>query len=134
MAKCCNPAPGDDIIGFITTGRGVTIHRRGCNNISKIKGELRARLIEVDWGLEGDSSYVPGLEIVACHRSGLLHDMTETLRSNKVDILKVNMETDCEQITRLSVRLEIAGGVRPQKLIFQLARIQNVFDIRRIGY
>ena len=134
MAKCCNPAPGDDIIGFITTGRGVTIHRRGCNNISKIKGELRARLIEVDWGLEGDSSYVLGLEIVACHRSGLLHDMTEALRSNKVDILKVNMETDCEQITRLSVRLEIAGGVRPQKLISQLARIQNVFDIRRIGY
>ncbi len=55
IAKCCTPVPGDDIIGFITSGRGVTIHRKGCNNISRIKGELRARLIEVDWGREENS-------------------------------------------------------------------------------
>ena len=134
MAKCCTPVPGDDIIGFITAGRGVTIHRKGCNNISSIKGELQARLIEVDWGLEGNSSYILGLEIVASHRSGLLHDMTEVLKSNKVDALKVNMETDSEQITRLNVRLEIASGIRPGKLISRLAEIRNVFDIRRIRY
>ena len=134
MAKCCAPVPGDDIIGFITAGRGVTIHRKGCNNISDIKGELRARLIDVDWGLGGNSSYILGLEIVASHRSGLLHDMTEVLRSNKVDVLKVNMETDSEQITRLSIRLEVASGTRPGKLISRLAEIRNVFDIRRIGY
>ncbi len=134
MAKCCTPIPGDDIIGFITAGRGVTIHRKGCNNISGIKGEFRTRLIEVEWGLEEDSRYILGLEITASHRSGLLHDITEALKSNKADVLKVNMETDSGQITRFSVRLEVAGGIRPGKLISRLSGIRNVSSIRRIGY
>ncbi len=134
MAKCCTPVPGDDIIGFITAGRGVTIHRKGCNNVSGIKGELRARLIEVEWGPETDSRYILGLEIAASHHSGLLHDITEVLKSNKADVLKVNMETDAGQVTRFSVRLEIANDIRPGHLITRLSGIRNVFSIRRIGY
>ncbi len=131
MAKCCAPVPGDDIVGFVTSNRGVTIHRKGCNNVSAIKGD--ARLIEVEWG-GGNSSYILRLEIVASHRSGLLHDITEVLKSNRVDVLQVNMETDSVQITRLNVRLEIKSGIRPGKLISRLGQIDNMLNIRRIGY
>ncbi len=134
IAKCCAPVAGDDIIGFITSGRGITIHRKGCNNISAIRGELRARLIDVKWELAGSFHYMLGLEIAAFHRSGLLSDITEVLKSNRAEALKVNMETDSGQVTRLRIRLEVASAIRPGKLISRLAEIRNVFDIRRIGY
>ena len=134
MAKCCAPVPGDDIIGFITASRGVTIHRKGCNNVSAIKDESRSRLIEVEWGDASGSSYIMELDIVASHRSGLLHDITEALKSNRADVLKVGMETDSARITRLRVRLEIGGDVRPGKLIARLGRIRNVFSARRAGH
>ena len=133
MGKCCNPVPGDEILGFITMGRGVTIHRKNCNNIRNISADQLPRLIVVEWGAQAEKNYTLALEVIAYHRSGLLHDITEVLKSNKVDVLKVNMETNQEHITQLNLRLDMTGKMRPQAVIKQLNNIQNVFEIRRVG-
>ncbi len=131
MAKCCQPVPRDEIIGFITTGRGVSIHRSHCINILNLDEALANRLIDVEWGDHADSSYSLGLWILAYHRSGLLHEVTEALKSSNVDVLKVNMETDQEHVTRLQFYLEIPESVRPEQLIGRLSSIQNVFEVKR---
>ncbi len=131
IAKCCQPVPGDEIIGFISSGRGVSIHRINCNNILHIDENLTNRLVEVDWGQQSQSSYRLGLWVTAYHRSGLLHEIIEMLKAANVDVLKVNMETDQEHVTRLQFSLEISAALRPEQLISRLSSIQNVFEVRR---
>lgn len=131
IAKCCQPVPGDKIIGFISSGRGVSIHRVNCNNILHIDENLTNRLVDVDWGQQSLSSYSLQLWVTAYHRSGLLHEIIETLKVAKVDVLKVNMDTDQEQVTRLQFRLEMSASIRPEQLISRLSSIQNVFEVRR---
>ncbi len=131
MAKCCQPLPGDKIIGFISSGRGVSIHKSNCNNILHIDENLTNRLIDVDWGQQSQSAYNLRLRVTAYHRSGLLHEVTETLKVANADVLSVTMETDQEQVTRLQLRLEIAATMRPEQLISRLSAIQNVFEVRR---
>jgi GTP pyrophosphokinase len=131
LAKCCEPIPGDEIIGYISSGRGVSVHRRNCKNITDMDESVADRLIDVDWGQQSSSSYNMGLVITAYHRSGLLHDVTEALKSGRVDVLKVNMETDDEHVTRLQFQLEVPGVLRPEQLITRLSAIQNVFDVRK---
>ena len=131
MAKCCQPVPGDEIIGFISSGRGISIHRSNCNNMLNLDEALASRMIDVDWGQQAQAAYSLGLRVTAYHRSGLLHDVTETLKAANADVLKVGMETDQEQITRLQFLLEIAGTTRPGQLISRLSAIQNVFEVRR---
>ena len=131
IAKCCQPVPGDEIIGFISSGRGVSIHRINCNNILNIDENLTNRLVDVDWGQQSRSSYNLGLWVTAYHRSGLLHEIIEMLKAANVDVLKVNMETDQEHVTRLQFRLEISAALRPEQLISRLSSIQNVFGVRR---
>ena len=128
MAKCCQPVPGDRIVGFISSGKGVSIHRQNCKNILKMN---EARLIKVSWGQQPQSTYSLKLQITAYHCSGLLHEVTETLKEVNTDVLNVNMETDEEQVTRLHIRLEVAGTTRPGQLINRLSTIQNVFEVRR---
>ncbi len=131
MAKCCRPLPGDQIIGFIASGRGVSIHRRQCSNILNLDESLSNRLIDVDWGEQSRSVYNLELQVTAYHRSGLLHEITEKLKAANADVISVNMETNQEHVTRLQFRLEITGTMRPEQLISRLSSIQNVFEVRR---
>jgi GTP pyrophosphokinase len=131
LAKCCEPIPGDEIIGYISSGRGVSIHRTNCKNIINMDQNVADRLIDVDWGQQSSTTYNMALVITAYHRSGLLHDVTEALKSSRADVLKVNMDTDDEHVTRLQLQLEIPGVLRPEQLITRLSAIQNVFDVRK---
>ncbi len=131
IAKCCQPVPGDEIIGFISSGRGVSIHRKKCSNILNLDENSTNRLVDVDWGQQSQSSYNLGLRVTAYHRSGLLHEIIELLKAANVDVLKVNMETDQEHVTRLRFRLEISAAMRPEQLIRRLSSIQNVFEVSR---
>jgi GTP pyrophosphokinase len=131
LASCCTPVPGDEIKGYITSGRGVSIHRIQCDNIVNVDEEHQNRLIDVDWGSDASASYSIGLEVTAFHRSGLLHDITETLKSSRADVLKVNMETDDEHVTRITLRLELQGGRRPEGLVNRLASVPNVLAVKR---
>ena len=132
MGRCCHPVPGDLIVGYITTGRGVTIHNQNCRNIQDLPDDLQNRLIEVDWGGEDAAAYPVEVQLSAYHRSGILHDITQVLRDSKIDVLKVNMETDSENIARLSLRLEVSGLKTLSRTLGQLSKIQNVLDVKRV--
>ncbi len=132
MAKCCQPMPGDQIVGYITTGRGVTIHNQDCRNILDLESDLQNRLIDVEWGQESTSSYPVEVRVVAYNRSGILHDITQVLKDGKVDVLKVNMSSDEENNVWVNLRLEVSGLKKLSKTLMQLSRIQNVLDVKRV--
>ncbi|MGI9316717.1 MAG: RelA/SpoT family protein [bacterium] len=132
MGRCCQPVPGDRIVGYITTGRGVTIHNQNCRNIQDLSKELQNRLIEVDWGEQDVAAYPVEVQLSAFHRSGILHDITQVLKDSKTDLLKVNMETDSENIVRVNLRLEVSGLKTLSRTLGQLSKIQNVLDVKRV--
>ncbi|MCK4708938.1 MAG: bifunctional (p)ppGpp synthetase/guanosine-3',5'-bis(diphosphate) 3'-pyrophosphohydrolase, partial [Gammaproteobacteria bacterium] len=108
IATCCKPVPGDEIIGFITRGKGISIHRKDCINIININEDDSVRLIEVDWGGEEADAYPVGLIINAIDRQGLLGDITTTLANEKINVIAVNSLSDKnEQTARMLVTIEI---------------------------
>lgn len=97
MANCCRPVPGEPIIGFITQGRGVTVHRQDCSNILQLRLDEPQRIIEVEWGERAQTRYPVTIEIQAWDRSGLLRDVTGLLGNEKVNVLAVNTLTDTDE-------------------------------------
>ncbi len=132
MASCCHPLPGDNIVGYITSGRGVTVHRQDCNNMLMMEDEKRVRLIDVEWGEKTSAAYQTDIEISAYHRGGLLHEVTEVLKSNSIDILMMNMETDDEHVARIQLKVEIAGVEKLTRVQNQLQAVPNVLSVKRI--
>ncbi len=134
MANCCHPVPGDNIVGYITAGRGVTIHRKDCNNMLMVDEDRRLRLIEVEWGEKTSAAYQVDIAISAYHRSGLLHEVTEVLKSNRIDMLMMNMETDDEHVATIQLKLEITGLQKLSRIQNQLSALQNVLLVKRITH
>ncbi len=132
MANCCSPVPGDQIVGYITTGRGVTVHNQNCNNIRGLAEERQNRLIDVEWGNQDSASYPVEVQLSAYHRSSILHDVCQVLKDAKIEVLKVNMETDDENLAQVRLRLEVSGLKSLSKTLGQLSKIQNVLDVRRV--
>ena len=122
MANCCHPVPGEKIVGYITTGRGVTIHNQTCKNILSLDQDLQVRLIDVEWGQQDLSSYPVEVRLSAYQRSGILHDVTQVLKDAKIDVLKVNMETDDENIAQVTLLLEVSGLKALSKTLGNLAK------------
>jgi len=132
MANCCKPVPGDEIIGFITRGKGVSIHRQDCINIINLNGEDRARLIEVDWGGEETEAYPVSLIINAIDRQGLLGDITVTLSNEKVNVLAVNTLSDKKQQTaRMAVTIEIHDLQQLTRVMDKIGQLPNVIEVLR---
>lgn len=132
IANCCSPVPGDGITGYITTGRGVSIHRETCHNIKKVPLARRDRLIAVSWGASPDALYTIHLHLTADPREGLLHAIAEALRAQKVEVLKVNMDTDAERSTYVGLQLQAPGELPAETLIKHLRQIEHVVAVRRV--
>ena len=132
MARCCQPVLGDQIVGFITTGRGVTIHTQRCINIRNLSAEHQNRLIEVEWGGEQQGAYAVELEVSAYHRTGILHDITQVLKEARLNPLKVNMDVDDENVATVMLRIEVSGLNALRRTLGQLSKIQNVFEVKRV--
>ncbi len=132
MGRCCKPAPYDPIVGFITRGRGVTIHRRDCANLFNLSGRHPERLIEVDWGEEGKATYPVDIRIDAYDRSGLLRDITSQLANDHINVLDVNSHSDQEQgVARLDLTLEINDLSQLSRTLDRLGQLPNVITARR---
>jgi GTP pyrophosphokinase len=93
LARCCKPAPPDPIIGFVTRGRGITVHRAGCANLSRLSRESAARLITAEWDVSKGASYPVDIEIRAQDRQGLLHDISNVLSREKIDIAAIRTQS-----------------------------------------
>jgi GTP pyrophosphokinase len=133
MANCCRPVPGESIVGFITQGRGVTVHRQDCSNILQLRLDEPQRIIEVEWGERAQTRYPVTIEIQAWDRSGLLRDVTGLLGNEKVNVLAVNTLTDTDEgIARLRITLEVDGLESLGRLFSRIQQLPNVTEVRRL--
>ncbi len=131
MAKCCNPVPGDAIVGFITHGQGVTIHRQDCVNALRHHAEHNERLIEVSWGGKTDQAYPVKIEITAHDRGGLLRDITSLLANEKINVTGVSTVTDKNNLAHMTFTLEIRNIEILSRILALLDQIPNVMEVRR---
>lgn len=132
IANCCMPVPHDDIIGYITKDRGVSVHRTDCKNIIHLKDKEQGRLIEVEWGDTDIHNYPVNLLIHANDRHGLLSDITRTLSDDKINVIAVNtISNKKDQTARMAVTIEIRDLQQLTRIIEKLAHLRNVIDVRR---
>ncbi|GEN22492.1 GTP pyrophosphokinase [Halomonas cupida] len=133
MANCCNPVPGEPIVGFITQGRGVTVHRQDCSNILQLRMDEPQRVIEVEWGERASTRYPVDVEILAWDRSGLLRDVTTLLGQDKVNVLSINTRTDTDDgIARLAITLEVDGLETLGRLFSRIQQLPNIIEVKRL--
>jgi len=133
IARCCKPVLGDSVVGYITQGRGVSIHRRDCPNILNLDGEKRHRLIEVEWGQpEPGESYPVDVNLRAVDRPGLLRDITTILAAEDVNVLAVNTITDRKQaIATMRLTIAIRDTAQLSKVLNRIAQLPNVLEAWR---
>ncbi len=133
LARCCRPAFGDPIIGFITQGRGVSIHRSDCRNIINLPNEKRSRLIEVKWaGGDEKQTYPVEIEIEAVDRQGLLIDIYSVLGNEKINILATNTLSEKRNHTaRIDITLEISDIDQLSRILNRISQLQNILEVRR---
>lgn len=133
LAQCCRPVPGDDsIVGYITIGRGVTIHRRDCPNILRLNGERRERLIEVEWDATRDETYPVDVQIEAFDRPGLLRDITAIVANEKINMSTVNVATvKREHRAIVFATLEIANIDQLSRVLTLIEQLPNVIRAQR---
>lgn len=129
FAHCCNPVPGDDIIGYITRGRGVSIHRKDCNNISGLEPE---RAIEVEWDLGAGSAYAAGIKMLTYDRSGILMDVSNQIYSANLNMLSINAQAK-NGVAQITMMIEIQNTEQLDKLIKQLKKISGVIEVYRLN-
>jgi len=132
MAKCCQPLPQDEIIGYITLGRGVTIHRQDCPNVSQLRAEDPNRLVDVEWGTKSVQMYPVDIRIKAWDRSGLLRDITVILANEKVNVMSFNTLTDKkENLADIQVTLEVLGLETLGRVLTKINQLPNVVEVQR---
>jgi len=132
MAKCCNPLPGDAIVGFITRGQGIAVHRRDCPNALRHHNENEERLIEVEWGTDSAQTYPVEIEVLAHERAGLLRDITGLFANEKINVTAVNTQSDKgKYVARMTFTIEIPNVETLSRVLALLDQIPNVMDVRR---
>ncbi|OBS10970.1 RelA/SpoT family protein [Acidihalobacter prosperus] len=131
FAQCCKPAPGDPVVGYITKGEGVTIHRSDCPNVLNMPDTQRKRLIEADWG-ERPHSYPVDIHIEAFDRQGLLRDITQTLTNEKINVLAANTRTNRDdQSVIMDLEVEIVDIAQLSRILDKLGQLPNVISAER---
>ncbi len=131
LSKCCNPLPGDDIIGYVTKGRGVSVHRTDCPNINELL-EDENRIIDVYWYDEAErGSYVVDIEVFATDRNGLLREILKQIENASVKLVGVNTRTTKEKIAIMNISLETSSKDELHKAVNQIRKVEGVYDIKR---
>lgn len=134
FSKCCSPVPGDEIVGFVTRGRGVSIHRTDCINVINLQEIDRARLIDAEWqeeSLEGGEKYLAEIVIYADNRNGLLADISRALTEKNIDIISMNTKTSKQGVATMSTSFEISSREELNRIIDKLRNVESVIDIER---
>ncbi len=133
LSRCCTPVPGDEIMGFVTRGRGVSIHRTDCANAESLAGAQGDRLIDAEWDHTMESDYfVASVELKAYDRSHLLADVSRCFSEHHVNIIGSTTQTSDDRIARLSFEFEIADPSHLQSLMRSVRNVDGVYDVYRI--
>ncbi len=135
FSKCCSPVPGDEIVGFVTRGRGVSIHRTDCINIVNLPESERVRLIDAEWQQSGDNHsnglYMAEIKIYANNRTGLLVDITKIFTERKIDVRSVNSRTSKQGLATITLEFEVPGRETLNYLIDKIRQVESIIDIER---
>lgn len=135
FSKCCSPVPGDEIVGFVTRGRGVSIHRTDCVNIIHLPELDRERLIDADWQQApdevGSEKYLAEIKIYANNRNGLLADISKAMTEKNIDIIAMNTRANKQGLATMSASFEIGSREELNRIIDKIRSIESVIDIER---
>lgn len=129
MARCCTPVPGDEIIGFITRGDGVSVHRKDCSNVASLNPQ---RVVDVSWANDSRGVFMVQIQVEALDRAGLLSDVTRVLTENHVNILSATVSTGRDRVALSKFVFEMADPSHLDHLLNQVRRIEAVYDVYRI--
>ena len=135
FARCCSPVPGDEIVGFVTRGRGVTLHRTDCVNIMNLPEDERVRLIPAEWQMteeeEGEERYETEIKIYANNRVGMFVDISKIFTERGIDIKSINVRTNKHGLATIQMAFDIKGTEELRVLSEKLRQIEGVIDIER---
>jgi GTP diphosphokinase / guanosine-3',5'-bis(diphosphate) 3'-diphosphatase len=131
LSRCCTPVPGDEIMGFVTRGRGVSVHRTDCANASGLASQAQ-RLIEVEWDHDQPATYVVSVEVEALDRSRLLRDVAQVLSDHHVNILSCTTQTSSDRVAKLRFDFELADPSHLDSIVKAIKRVDLVYDAYRV--
>jgi guanosine-3',5'-bis(diphosphate) 3'-pyrophosphohydrolase len=132
LARCCTPVPGDDILGFVTRGGGVSVHRKACTNASGLM-EQSDRLVEVEWAPSADSVFVVSIQVEALDRHRLLSDVSRVLSDERVNILSAAVSTNRDRVAVSKFTFEMAEAKHLGHLLRTIRNVEGVYDVYRVS-
>ncbi|WP_168627330.1 MULTISPECIES: bifunctional (p)ppGpp synthetase/guanosine-3',5'-bis(diphosphate) 3'-pyrophosphohydrolase [unclassified Cryobacterium] len=132
LAKCCTPVPGDEIVGFVTRGAGVSVHQRKCVNVKALLAEPD-RMIEVEWAPTSSSVFLVQIQVEALDRAGLLSDVTRVLSEHHVNILSATVATSSDRLALSRFLFEMGDTTHLEKVLNAVRRIDQVYDVYRVN-
>ena len=135
FSRCCNPVPGDEIVGFVTRGRGVTIHRTDCVNMLHLAEAERERLIDAEWQggaqIPVGEKYTTEIKIFANNRTGLVADVSRILSERNIDIISMNVRTNKKETTTFTLSFAISSVEELNRIIEKIRQVDSILDIER---
>ncbi len=135
FSRCCSPVPGDEIVGFVTRGRGVSIHRTDCINMINLPEIDRARMIDAEWqetaGRSNQEHYQAEIKLIANNRTGILADISRILTERQIDVKSLNSRTSKQGIATINMAFEIQGKEELNRLVDKLRNVESIIDIER---
>ena len=133
FARCCNPVPGDDIEGYITKGRGVSIHRSDCSNLKSLINFDPAKVVEVSWGLSKGAAYVAEIQVKAEDRIGILSDIMTIITESKLSLNALNAKSSKGNIAMINIKVKIDSIEQLKDLMKKIRRLKGVMDVYRMN-
>ena len=131
LARCCNPIPGDPVIGYITRGSGISVHRRDCPNVLSNNPEEQSRLIEVSWDIATDAVYKVNIVISADNRPGMMSDIMQVTSEAKLNINALNCRTDRNKVASITMGLDISNLEQLDNIMNKIKRMKGVYSVER---
>lgn len=133
FAKCCNPVPGDDILGYITKGRGVSIHRKDCNNLKTLINEDPQKVIEVSWGISKGVAYMAEIQVKTEDKSGILSDVMNIIMDTKLPLNALNAKSAKGNLAYINIKVKIDTVDQLKELMRKIRKLPGVMDVYRMN-
>ena len=133
LGRCCNPVPGDAIVGFVTRGRGVTVHRTSCPNLAHIvRRDNASRLVDVQWAARPEATYPVSIQVSAYDRAGLMRDVAALVADEHINMLSVEaLTSQKDNLAIINATLEIQSAAQLTRILTKVDRLPNVVEARR---
>jgi GTP pyrophosphokinase len=131
LSRCCTPVPGDEIMGFITRGRGVSVHRNDCANAVALTSQAQ-RVIDVEWDHDQPATYIVSVEVEALDRSRLLRDVAQVVSEHHVNILACTSQTSADRVAKLRFDFELADPSHLDSMLKAVKRVDSVYEAYRV--